>query len=71
MKRYMMRTELEHHEPKIGLRSKEAPIYLPPAGDNLEAWRDLPYTRGSWVELLMYWVHEMRWRRSFWMNHRR
>ena len=71
MNRDKMNTDLERHEPRTELRSTEAPIYLPPAGDSLEAWRDLPYKRDSWIELLAYWVIELRWRRSFWTGRRR
>jgi len=53
------------------LQSRQAPIYLPPAGDSLEAWRDLPYKRESWIELLTYWVNELRWRRGYWTKSRR
>jgi hypothetical protein len=66
-----MHTELDQHKSSTDLRSRERPIYLPPAGDSLEAWRDLPYKRDSWVEILTYWVNELRWRRSFWGHRRR
>jgi hypothetical protein len=66
-----MHAEIDQHKPETELRSKDAPIYLPPAGDSLEAWRDLPYRRDSWVGLLTYWVNELHWRKSFWGNQRR
>ena len=64
-----MHAEIDQHRTEI--RSEDAPIYLPPAGDNLEAWRDLPYKRESWMEVLTYWVNELRWRKSYWGNNRR
>ncbi len=66
-----MHTDIDQHKPGMELKSKEAPIYLPPAGDSLEAWRDLPYKRDTWIELLTYWVNELRWRRSFWGKRQR
>jgi hypothetical protein len=69
--RYGMHTDIDKNEPTTELRSEEAPIYLPPAGDNLEAWRDLPYSEVSWLALLSYWVNELRWRRSHWAKTRR
>ena len=64
-----MHAEIDQH--RTELRSEDAPIYLPPAGDSLEAWRDLPYKRESWMEVLTYWVNELRWRKSYWGNNRR
>ena len=64
-----MHADIDQHN--MELRSKEAPIYLPPAGESLEAWRDLPYKRETWLEVLAYWVNELRWRKSYWGNSRR
>ena len=64
-----MHAEIDQH--RTELRSEDAPIYLPPAGDSLDAWRDLPYKRETWIEILTYWVNELRWRKSFWGNDRR
>jgi hypothetical protein len=58
-----MHAELDQR--KTELQSSETPIYLPP-GDSLEAWRKLPYKRGSWMKVLTYWVNEMRWRKAYW-----
>jgi hypothetical protein len=71
MERIRMHTNLEKHQPGAELKTDEAPIYLPPVGDSLESWRDLPYKRESWVELLTYWVNELHWRRSFWNDSQR
>jgi hypothetical protein len=64
-----MHAEIDQH--RTDLRSEDAQIYLPPAGDSLDAWRDLPYKRETWIEILAYWVNELRWRKSFWGNNRR
>lgn len=64
-----MHAEIDQH--RTELRSEDAQIYLPPAGDSLDAWRDLPYKRETWIEILTYWVNELRWRKSFWGNNRR
>ncbi len=58
-----MHAELDQR--RTAFDPKEAPIYLPP-GDSLEAWRDLPYKQDSWVDVLTYWVNELRWRKSYW-----
>ncbi len=63
-----MHAELDQQ--KTDLHQEDAPIYLPPAGDNLQAWRDHPYQRDTLIEVLTYWVTELRWRRSFWGKNR-
>lgn len=64
-----MHAEIDQSE--MDIKSEESPIFLPPAGDNLEAWRDVPYKQESWIGLLTYWVKELRWRKSFWGGRRR